>query len=124
VRFLVDQALSRTVADNLRLAGHDVVHTGDIGLAKATDSQILERAAVEGRVVLSPDTDFGALLAGRGAAMPSVILVRLRSPRRGEGISAMVLANLDAVASDLDEGAVVVLEDGRVRVRRLPLGNR
>jgi hypothetical protein len=36
----------------------------------------------------------------------------------------MVLANLDAVASDLDEGAVVVLEDGRVRVRRLPLGNR
>jgi hypothetical protein len=32
-----------------------------------------------------------------------------------------VLANLDAVVEDLEAGAVVVLDDARVRVRRLPI---
>lgn len=33
MKFLVDQNLSPTLADLLRTAGHDVVHTGDIDLA-------------------------------------------------------------------------------------------
>jgi hypothetical protein len=31
------------------------------------------------------------------------------------------LANLDAVTDDLDAGAIVVIGDGRLRVRRLPI---
>jgi len=33
----------------------------------------------------------------------------------------LLLANLEAVAEDLDTGAVVVVEDERVTVRRLPI---
>jgi hypothetical protein len=33
----------------------------------------------------------------------------------------MILGNLDQVMGDLETGAVVVIEDGRVRVRRLPI---
>jgi hypothetical protein len=33
----------------------------------------------------------------------------------------MMLANLHGIAVDMESGAVVVLEDERIRVRRLPL---
>jgi hypothetical protein len=33
----------------------------------------------------------------------------------------MILANLPAVAEDLEGGAVVVLTDDRIRIRRLPM---
>jgi len=121
VRFLVDQNLSRRVAAALRAAGHDVLHTSEVELSTASDAAIADRAVAEERVVVSADTDFGALLAANGAERPSVLLFRLRSPRRGEAIAGIIVANLDEVAADLDAGAIVVLEDERVRIRRLPL---
>lgn len=121
MRFLVDQNLSRKVAAALRAAGHDVVHTGEVELSTAPDHAIAELAAAEARVVVSADTDFGTLLATSGAERPSVLLVRLRAPRPAEALAAVVIANLDYVSDDLDAGAIVVLEDERVRIRRLPL---
>jgi predicted nuclease of predicted toxin-antitoxin system len=121
MRFLVDQNLSHKVAEVLRGAGHDVVHTSEVELSMASDQAIADLAVTEDRVVVSADTDFGTLLAASGAERPSVLLVRLRSPRRAEALAGVIVANLDGVAGDLEAGAVVVLEDERVRVRRLPL---
>jgi len=121
VKFLVDQNLSPTLAELLRTAGHDVVHTGDIDLATADDHSIVTTATRQDRVIVSADTDFGTLLAQSGASSPSVLLLRLRSPRRARLLADLLLANLDAVADDLDAGAIVVVEDERVRVRRLPI---
>ena len=121
MRFLVDQNLSRKVAAALRAAGHDVVHTSEVELSTAADRSIAELAVAEARVVVSADTDFGMLLATSGAERPSVLLVRLRAPRPAEALAAVIVANLDEVSDDLEAGAIVVLEDERVRIRRLPL---
>lgn len=121
MKFLVDQNLSPTLASLLRTAGHDVVHTGDIDLATADDHSILTTAAQQDPVVVSADTDFGTLLAQSGVGSPSFLLLRLRSPRRARQLADLLLANLAAVTDDLDNGAIVVLEDERVRVRRLPI---
>ena len=121
MKFLIDHNLSPTVAEHLRDAGHDAVHTGDMGLATAEDPEILGVARRESRVIVSADTDFGTLLASERATDPSFVLFRLRSPRRADELSELLLANLDAVADDLDAGAVVVIEDERVRVRLLPI---
>ena len=121
MRFLVDQNLSPLFADQIRLASHDVVHTRDIDLATSSDEAVLEWAVDDNRILISADTDFGFLLVVGGGERPSVILLRLRSPRPAVPLAALLLANLDAVADDLEAGAVVVLEDERVRVRRLPI---
>jgi predicted nuclease of predicted toxin-antitoxin system len=121
LRFLLDEGLSPRLVDLLAPAGHDVVHVRDIGLTSASDPVILARAAEDERVLLTLDTDFSALVAHSRAIVPSVVLFRGNVSRRVEGQASLLLANLDAVTDDLDAGAIVVIGDGRLRVRRLPI---
>lgn len=122
MRFLVDNALSPFVAERLRQAGHDAAHVRDYGLAAASDEEIFERAKTDDRMLFSADTDFATLLAQRAESRPSLILFRQARNRRPEQQAAMLLSNLPAIEEPLQSGSVVVLEDARLRIRRLPVG--
>ncbi|MGH9128842.1 MAG: DUF5615 family PIN-like protein [Acidimicrobiales bacterium] len=121
MRFLVDECLSPRLAELLTEAGHDALHARSLGLISAPDPIVLAQAADDTRVLLTLDTDFGELLARERLHRPSVILFRGEISRRAANQATVLLANLEHLGHDLDAGAVVVIGDGRIRLRSLPL---
>lgn len=120
MRFLLDECISARLVDLLAVAGHDTIRVETLGLLGHTDEQVLAAARTHERVLISADTDFGELLAVGRDALPSVILLR-QGNRSPDHPAATIIANLDDVADDLDQGALVVLTDDRIRIRSLPL---
>lgn len=121
MRFLIDNALSPALAVLLQQAGHDAIHVRAIRLQRAEDLVIFDRAADDDRVLVSADTDFGALLATRSAQKPSVIQFRGRGSRLPETLARTILSNLPQIAEALASGSIVTFEPSRVRVRALPI---
>ena len=101
--------------------GHDAVHLSEQGLERLPDPDIVEKARQEGRIALVHDLDFGELVAASGARLPSVITFRLRNMHPARVNSA--LQNILAQHGEaLEQGAMVSVTEGQVRIRRLPLG--
>ncbi len=121
MRFLVDECLSTQVADRLAAADHDAVHVSAYAMSRAPDDQVLSRARDEQRVVLSPDTDFGTLLAVGGGELPSVVLYRRHTGRRPDQQADVLLTGLPVLEGDLAAGAIAVLGDAGNRIHRLPI---
>jgi predicted nuclease of predicted toxin-antitoxin system len=121
MRFLIDNCLSSTLASGLAQAGFDATHVRDYGLQWALDEEIFARAAQEDRILISGDTDFATILALRREKRPSVILFRRQTHRRPEEQLSLLLLNLPALREDLDNGAIVVFDQDRIRVRALPV---
>ena len=107
-------------APHLRAAGHDAIHAVDLGLARASDNELLTVARREERVIITADLDYPRLIALEQADRPGVILFR-----GGAYSDREMLALLDRVlarASTLDlEHSIVVVDRKRIRRRALPI---
>ena len=121
MKFLIDNALSPALAPLLQQAGHDAIHVRSIGLQHAEDDAIFDRAAVEGRILVTADADFGTLLAARSSRQPSVIQFRGEGSRKPDVLARTLLANLPQLVDSLENGCIVTFEPARVRVRLLPI---
>jgi predicted nuclease of predicted toxin-antitoxin system len=117
----VDNALSPRVSKGLQSSGFDAKHVREFGLQSAADEIILARAENDDRILISADTDFGTLLALRRKSQPSVILFR-RGPRLPSAQVELLVDNPSRLKEFLEQGSIVVIEDTRIRIRRLPVG--
>jgi len=112
--------VSMSTAASLREAGHDAVHLRDLCLLKMEDSNILQKARTEQRIVLTFDLDFGDLLAASGEKLPSVIIFRLRN-QTPSSVRPRLFEILSECEPELNAGAVIIVEETRYRVRHLPI---
>jgi predicted nuclease of predicted toxin-antitoxin system len=121
MKLLLDQGLPRGAAAALREVGIDAVHVGDIGMATALDEQIIAQARAEGRVVVTLDADFHAILALTRATAPSVIRFRVEG-LRGDEIARRIRVVLGACGDDLATGVAISANMTRIKLKRLPIG--
>lgn len=84
------------------------------------DRDILQKARTEDRIVLTFDLDFGDLLAASGDKLPSVIIFRLHN-QTPSSVRPRLFQILSECETELNTGAVIVVEETRYRVRRLPI---
>ena len=121
MRFLLDMNLPPAMADWLRSGGHDAVHVREIGLAHLPDREVFARAAEDGRIVVTFDLDFGEIVGLAGATGSGVVLLGLRLARQHH-LRERLQAAISRAAEALQAGATVVVEDTRIRIRRMPPG--
>jgi len=120
MKLLLDQGLPRSAVRHLAAMGIPAAHVGDLGMARATDTLILDTARKRGEAIVTLDADFHAILATSGATGPSVVRIRIQR-LNGEQLAA-VLAQVCAVAgAEIEAGAVVSVTARRIRVRLLPI---
>jgi predicted nuclease of predicted toxin-antitoxin system len=120
VKFLADMGISPKTTMFLHALGHDAVHLVDQGLERLPDHDIVAKARQEGRILLVHDLGFGELLAASGATLPSVITFRLRNMHPARVNSALERI-LPQHGEALEQGAILSVTEGQVRVRLLPL---
>lgn len=96
------------------------MHTGDVGLAEASDARILEWARSESVAIVTLDADFHAILATTQATTPSVIRIRIEG-LRADAITKLLLGVLARWGEAIRAGAMVSVRSSRTSVRRLPV---
>lgn len=114
MRLLLDSCVWGKAKEELIASGHDVVWAGD-WIADPGDSAILKRAHDEGRVLVTLDKDFGELVIVFRQVHAGIIRMHKVSARQQAG---MVLKVLAAHADELTSGAIVSVNEYRIRVRR------
>ena len=111
MRVLLDQGVPRSAATLLREAGVDALHVADLGMSSADDADILAWCREHAAVAVTLDADFHASIALSGGTTPSAIRLRV------QGLKGPEVAR----QTQLDAGALITVQHGRLRLRSLPV---
>jgi predicted nuclease of predicted toxin-antitoxin system len=123
MRFLADMGVSERVVEWLRANGHEALHLREEQLHRLPDEDIFSKAIREKRVILTWDLDFGEILALSKGHTVSAVVFRL-SNTRSANVTRRLARVLTDSSQDLEDGAIVAVEEGRHRIRLLPLGRK
>ncbi len=120
MKILVDMNLS---PDWCKLfAQHQIVsaHWNHVGPPNAPDKELMDWAIKEQMIIFTHDIDFGMLLALTQAKGPSVLLLRSEEVRPTV-LGDLIIKIIHTHKSSLSEGALIVLDLYKTRIRMLPL---
>lgn len=120
MKILLDMNLSPDWREVLQRQGWETVHWSSVGDPRASDAVIMSFAKEHGYVVFTHDLDFGAILAATRTRAPSVIQIRAQDIF-SSSFRSLAIETIQRFQSELEEGALVVVEEHRSRIRLLPL---
>jgi predicted nuclease of predicted toxin-antitoxin system len=111
-RLYLDQMLRLEVAQALRDDGHDVLRSAEIGQARADDSQILQKAIEEDRILITLDEHFGDWVILPFNKHPGVIRLKV-NPTTSKNVINLLLPFLRLYSSRDFKNHLVILSPDR-----------
>lgn len=117
-RILLDEDMPRSLGIALRQAGHEVLDVRELGLRGSPDKVVFEEVHQRQAALLTSDKGFVNPDVFALTQEIAIILVRLPESVSADAVTNKVesaLARTDLAGLG---GAVVVIEAGRVRIRR------
>ena len=82
--------------------------------------EIMEWAKSNGHLIFTHDLDFGAILAANRSNAPSVIQIRIQDVSPAY-LRDLVIATLNECKQQLEQGALISVDEKKSRARILPL---
>lgn len=123
MKFLLNMNAPPQLGRLLQQDGHAWRHVATLGMAKATDAEIIVEARGNQEVIITHDLDYGHLLAFSGEPSPSVIIFRVRNTQPSH-LHSRITSAWTEIERPLHDGAIVTMEDATMRIRRLPISRR
>ncbi|MEI6972636.1 MAG: DUF5615 family PIN-like protein [bacterium] len=114
MRLLLDQMLDVEVATAVRLLGHDVVRVSDLGMATASDQEILRYAVRDARVLVTLDEHFGDWTFLKLGEHPGVLRIKSASTAT-DSILLVLLPFLQSHGAAVFANQLVIIAKHRVR---------
>lgn len=120
MKFIADIHISPQTVESLAERGYIINRVNEFISFNAKDEEILDLALREESTIITQDLDFSSLLAKRGMSKPSVITLRINivKPDKVTKILEMILPQIE---SELNRGSIVIVEEDRIRIRKLPI---
>ena len=112
--FLVDQMIDSDVKDALRFSGHDVISVSEIGMSTADDSEIMNRAINDKRILITLDEHFGDWAILPLEHHHGVIRLKVH-PATTENISKILFSFLEKNLGKTFENKLVIVSSQGVR---------
>lgn len=120
MKILIDMNLSPDWVEHFRREQIESVHWSQVGDPAASDKTIIEWARTNDHFLLTHDLDFGRILALTKANGPSVIQIRAQDVLP-QSLGTIVFATIRKYENHLNNGALLVIDENRSRVRILPI---
>lgn len=114
MNFLADENIERSLVEQLREAGHDVLYSADFEPG-ANDAFVLATANKHSAILITDDKDFGELVFRQRLIHAGVMLLRL-SGLSIESKTSILIEVVDDHAADLP-GKFTVITPGSLRMR-------
>jgi len=119
MNFFSDHDVYGQTVKFLRANGHSVTRAQDARLADADDLEILRYATSHNLILLTRDTDFGALIFQQEEYSRGVIFLRIH-PATLSAVHQQLLRVLSELTEAEFHRSFVTVEATRYRLRRLP----
>ena len=120
--FLADQDIWKVTLDLLRSWGHNVVTAKEIGMARASDEDLLKVAKGENRLFIIRDKDYGSLVFLGDIACPGIILLRI-TPETTDEVHAELAHLFEHHTEEELQRYFCTVEPKRHRIRHIPLSH-
>lgn len=114
MKFLVDVGVGRGVENFLRASGFDVKAVRDVD-PRSEDTEILQMAVNENRMIITMDKDFGDLIYRSGRRHSGILLLRLEAAtgvQKAEAVKKIIRNFKEEIKNKF-----CVFQEGRLRIK-------
>lgn len=113
-KLYLDQMIQERVANVLREDGHDVVRASETGDARTDDDQMLQKAILDNRILITLDEHFGDWVILPLSQHPGVLRLKVH-PTTANKIVIVLLPFLRMHSEEKFKNRLVILSENRAR---------
>ncbi|MFB0510274.1 MAG: DUF5615 family PIN-like protein [bacterium] len=117
-KFIIDEDLPRSLGWSLKDYGYDVLDIRDYGLRGAKDEKIYDFAQKEKAIILTGDAGFGNILQFPLGKHHGIVIASFPNQMPTSQINILLLEQLRELSDDDYKGNLILIEPGKIRIRR------
>ncbi len=118
LKFLVDEDMPRSTARILQDKGFKVLDVRDCGLRGRSDEDVFNFAQNEKAVILTGDLGFGNLMRFPVGNHSGIVVAHFPGELSTAELNHQISKGLDNLTENDFKGNLIILEPGKIRVRR------